>query len=277
MKKFSTELAEEIKGYKPARGAAAFWWLGQLGYVVKTASVTLCFDAYLSPDRGRKVRPLFEPAEVTFADFIFGSHDHLDHIDRRSWPGIAIASPNARFVAPEKFVGSLSADLNIDMDRFIGLDDEKTFRDPAIPDFKIRAIAAAHEFLDPDPITGLHDSLGYIVDADGVRIYHSGDTCIYEGLETRLKNSGPIDLMFLPINGRDAIRYSGNCLGNMGFAEAVDLAGAVAPRLAVPGHYEMFGNNSEDPSKFMDYLAVKFPGQKAWLGAHGEFVDLLPA
>ena len=269
----ASELTQDIRDYSPETGRLAFWRLGQLGYIVKTKSVTLCFDPYLAPVEKRAVPPLLKPEDMTGMDFIFGSHDHSDHIDHYAWPGIAKASPGALFVAPEKFVPGLSESLGIPMSRFIGLDDEKTYDDPS-KNIHIRAIASAHEFLAPDPVTGLHDSLGYIVDADGLRIYHSGDTCKYEGLETRLIASRPIDLMFIPINGRDALRYSTGCIGNMSFAEAVDLAGMVAPGLVVPGHYEMFVSNSEDPNKFMDYLAVKYPGQKAWVGEHGVRVDI---
>ena len=269
----STELVNDIVNYIPKEGEAAFWWLGQLGYIVKTAAATLSFDAYLAPSAHRSVAPLLDPGEMTFVDFVFGSHDHSDHIDHHSWPGIAAASPNARFVVPEKFVEPLRDEFGLPNERLIGLDEGKTFTDPSLPGFRIAAIAAAHEFLAPDPVTGLHDSVGFIVDANGLRIYHSGDCCKYEGLETKLLNCRPIDLMFLPINGRDAIRYTSRCIGNMNFAEAVDLAGAVAPGLAVPGHYDMFANNSEDPKKFTDYLAAKYPGQKTWVGGYGERVE----
>jgi len=270
----SKELVSDIENYAPKKGEAAFWWIGQLGYIVKTQSVTLSFDAYLAPSKSRTVAPLFAPDEMTFADFIFGSHDHSDHIDHTAWPSIATAAPGARFVVPIKFAGALSKEFGIGKERFIGLDEGIEFTDPSIPGFRIIAIAAAHEFLAPDPVTGYHDSLCYIVEADGLRIFHSGDTCKYEGLETKLIGKKPIDLMFLPINGRDAVRFTSGCIGNMSFAEAVDLAGAVAPGLAVPGHYEMFRSNSEDPMKFMDYLAAKYPGQKAWIGEHGVRVEL---
>ena len=270
----SAELVADIANYAPKGGEAAFWWIGQLGYIVKAASATLCFDAYLAPSGRRLTPPMFKPEELIFADFVFGSHDHSDHIDHTAWPGIAAAAPKARFVVPEKFVDPLSGEFGIAKERFIGLDDGGVFTDPALPGFRIAAIASAHEFLAPDPVTGLHDSIGFIVDIDGFRIYHSGDCCKYEGLETKLLNNRPIDLMFLPINGRDAVRYTSGCIGNMSFAEAVDLAGAVAPGLAVPGHYEMFANNSEDPKKFTDYMAAKYPGQKTWVGSHGARVEL---
>ncbi|MDR0884873.1 MAG: MBL fold metallo-hydrolase [Clostridiales Family XIII bacterium] len=287
----SNKLIQDIENYQPKVGACAFWWLGQLGYIVKTKQATMCFDPFLSPWDGRTVDSFVAPEELTGMDYIFGSHDHIDHIDHGAWPKIAKASPNARFVVPKKFVRDLSHELAIVEERFVGLDDDEVYYDAA-KEIKITAIPSAHEFLARDPETGLHDSLGFIVDIGWtrcednrdnnerscahrpIRIYHSGDTTKYEGLETRLIGFRPIDLMFIPINGRDAARYNRNCIGNMSFAEAVDLAGMVAPWLVVPGHYEMFVDNSEDPQKFADYIKAKYPGQAYWIGNHAERVEL---
>lgn len=52
----------------------------------------------------------------------------------------------------------------------------------------------------------------------------------------------------------------------------MDLAGAVGVRLVVPSHWDMFKNNSEDPQKFVDYLAVKFPKVRTLVPKHGERV-----
>ena len=266
-------LMQEFHSYTPTGDCLSFWWLGQLGYLVKTPKAALCFDPFLRPGKTRTVPPLLAPEDLTGIDYVFGSHDHGDHIDHYAWSGIAAASPQARFVVPEKLVEKLSAEFAIPLSRFVGLDEGKTYRDEE-KDLTLRGIAAAHELLNPDPVTGLHDAISFLVDAGGLRLYHSGDTCKYEGLETKLISYQPIDLMFLPINGRDAVRYTGNCIGNMNFAEAVDLVGAVAPGLAVPGHYEMFAMNSEDPARFTDYLNAKYPGRKYWVGAHGVLVEV---
>ncbi len=39
---------------------------------------------------------------------------------------------------------------------------------------------AAHEFLDRDPVTGFYPYLQYIIEIDGVRIHHAGDTPRFE-------------------------------------------------------------------------------------------------
>jgi L-ascorbate metabolism protein UlaG (beta-lactamase superfamily) len=64
----------------------------------------------------------------------------------------------------------------------------------------------------------------------------------------KLQDFGPIDAALLPINGRDGARYRRNCIGNMTFQEAADLAGELHPRLVIPGHWDMFADNPGDPA-----------------------------
>ena len=127
-----------------------------------------------------------------------------------------------------------------------------------IGDMTIHAIAASHEFLDQDKETGLFPHLQYIVECDGIRIHHAGDTVRYEGMMPAIKALGPISAELIPINGRDARRLRRNCIGNMTYQEAADLAGDVRPGLVIPGHWDMFADNSEDPSLFKDYIETKY-------------------
>jgi len=253
-----------------ACGGCAFWWLGQMGFVVKLGRTVLYLDAYLSDNPRRRVPPILKPEEATHAEFILGTHDHSDHIDRKSWPAMAAASPDARFVVPRSVLPRLSDDLGIDAERFVGLDDGERVE---LNGAAITAIASAHEFLERDAATGAHRFLGYIIEGSGVTLYHAGDTCRYEGLETRLK-ARRFDAVFLPINGRDAKRLAANCIGNMTYQESADLAGAVAPRLTVPGHWDMFAANGEDPQLFADYMRVKYPRLAVKVCDYGERVEL---
>ena len=266
--KTGVELISEMETASVAVGDAIFWWLGQQSFVVKTAEATLYFDPPLSEHPRRRVAPLLRPDEVSNATIVFGSHDHGDHIDHEALPGIASASPKASFVVP-KSVRPILEGLGIPSDRIVALDAEETWEGPGA---HVTAIPSAHEFFDRDETLG-YPYLGFIVNSGGVTIYHAGDTLKYEGLETRLKRQR-IDLAFLPINGRDAKRLSRNCIGNMTYQEAVDLAGAVQPRLTVPGHYEMFAMNSEDPQLFADYMRVKYPDLNCWIGEHATAVRL---
>jgi len=261
------DLIRDVDEAAPPEGELAFWWLGQLSYILKLGTTVLYLDPYLSENRARTTAPLVRPAEVRHAAVITGSHDHIDHIDRPVWPALAAASPQARFVVPDLVLKKVAGAVRVPEDRFVGLDDGTSAE---VAGVKIAGVAAAHELLDPDPATGRHPYLGYVIEAAGCRVYHAGDTCKYEGLEARLKRFGTIDAAFLPINGRDAQRLRSGCIGNMTYQEAVDLAGAVGVRLAVASHWDMFKNNSEDPQKFVDYLAVKYPRVQPHIPRHGE-------
>lgn len=257
------QLIQDINEKKVEKGHLCFWWLGQHSFVVKTKSSVFYLDPYLSENPDRRVPPLLKPEEIKNASFITGSHDHGDHIDRDALPGMMKASPKCRLIIPRAVWKSLK-EIGIDESRIILLDDEKSFQGGEV---KITGIKAAHEFFDRDEKEG-YPYLGYIIEADGVAFYHSGDTCVYDGMASRIK-ARDIAVAFLPINGRDAKRLKAGCIGNMTYQEAVDLAGAIKPRLTVPGHYEMFAMNAEDPQKFAEYMDAKYPGLEYWIGEHG--------
>jgi L-ascorbate 6-phosphate lactonase len=261
------KLLAEIDACRPAAGTAAFWWLGQMGYVVKAGGRTLYFDPYLAHRPTRQVAPLLDADTVSDADLVFGTHDHSDHIDPVAIKGIAGASPQGRFVC-SRVARRKVLSLGVQDDRIIALDEGIVHEENGL---RISAIAAEHEFFDRDPELG-YPHLCYIVELGGVTILHMGDTLRYDGMVVKLSH-WRFDVVFLPINGRDAERYARNCLGNMTFQEAVDLAGVLQPRLTVPGHYDMFANNSQDPAAFAGYMRLKFPDLAFWIGKHGEMVS----
>ena len=261
-------LIEEIDQWTGPPGRLAFWWLGQASVILKLAGKVVYIDPYLTPDPRRQTPPLLAPEEVTNADLVLGTHDHADHIDPHAIPGMAKASPGARFVVPIPSVARVEA-LGVAPDRLIGLNAGDTHVEGPLT---VTALKSRHEFFDPTP-EGHFPYLGYVLRADSVSAYHSGDTINYDGLLSTLAPFSP-DVVFLPINGRDAERFRRGCIGNLTYQEAVDLAGDLAPRLAVPTHYDMFATNSEDPQEFVDYLAAKYPHVPAWVGAPGERVEV---
>ena len=93
---------------------------------------------------------------------------------------------------------------------------------------------------------GRHLYLGYVIEAEGLRLYHSGDSLAYDGLAGHF-GAEPFDVLFLPINGRDPAR---GVAGNMSAAEAVALAAEVRPRFLVPHHYDMFTFNTVPVAQF---------------------------
>ena len=245
----------------------AFWWLGQHSFVIKLAGRTAYIDPYLKQDDRRQVKPLLAPEDVTNADLVLCTHDHGDHIDPTAVPGIAGASPGARFVVSRRHERRLLG-LGVPEDRLVLMDPDGAWEWEEI---RVTALRARHEFFENNEHGWPY--LGFVVEAPGVAAYHAGDTLVYDGLLSFLQR-WDLTAMFLPINGRDAERYRRNILGNMTYQEAADLAGDLRPEVVVPAHYEMFAHNAEDVGKFLAYLHVKFPGQRAWAGRHGERFDV---
>lgn len=259
-------LVEDINNAHVPVGQCYFWWLGQHSFVAKLGQSVCYLDPYLTPNSSRQVPPLLRPEDLANATVVLGTHDHSDHIDRPAWPAIAAAAPKATFIVPKLLQQQVTRELKLSPDRVLGVDQDITVQ---VGDVSITAIPAAHELLDTDPATGLHPYLGYIIEGNGFRLYHAGDTCIYEGMQGLLRR-WKLDLAFLPINGRDAKRLKVNCIGNMTYQEAVDLAGAIKPGLTVPAHFEMFAMNSENPQLFLDYMTVKYPALRTLIPTHGE-------
>jgi len=259
------ELIREIQAARPRAGEVLLWGLGQHSFAVRMGDRVLWLDPFLSDWPGRLIPSPLRPEEVVCGDLVFGSHDHADHIDRGAWPILARVAP-VKFVIPALLADRLPGELGIAAERFIPVDDGQTVE---VAGVRITGVAAAHERLNPDPATGRHPCLGFVVEAGGIRLYHAGDSCVYEGLLTRLRRARP-DVMIVPINGRDARRLASGCIGNMTFQEAVDLVGETGPGLAIPAHYDMFEGNTADPQLFLDYLRVKYPAVTGALCGMGQ-------
>lgn len=252
-----SEFITSIDSLNVPVGAMGFWWLGQGSAVIKMGGQIVWLDPYLDPDleaRGgnrRLMEPPVAPEEVTNASVIMLTHDHRDHIDPESLPGIAAASPHAAIVAPNPLLKRVT-DLvgRSDRNRFMRVGE--TLR---IGDLEITAIAAAHERLDEDTALG-HPYLGYVLRVDGLVMYCSGDTVPYEGLVETLREL-EIDIAMLPINGRDVFRTRSGIVGNMDSREAAEIAHLCRFDTLIPVHWGMFAGNTVPPGSVVSYAASR--------------------
>lgn len=261
---------DRFRRYEPEPDTLTIWRMGQSGFLLQTRSTLVCTDLYLSDHPMRTKRSIVHAGELTGVDVLFGSHDHPDHIDRAAWTELLAANPNAAVVVPKSLEDEIRTAFALPQERVYGLSDVQRLRIGACT---FTGIASAHELLERDA-RGEYLCMGAVIKLEGFRVYQPGDTCIYEGLAAKLRALGPLDAMLLPINGRDAERYHKGILGNMTYQEAADLGAMLQPGLLIPAHYDLFQGNLEDPGKFTDYLAVKYPRQRVWVGAIGDHVTL---
>lgn len=248
------DLLDEIRDTRPEPGTLSFWWLGQSGLLVKSKDGLLAIDPYLSEHlttkyagtekpHVRMTEAPFRGADLAGVDLILASHKHSDHLDPGTIPDLLRASPGAILVLPAALVDH-AREMGLPPERVVGIDAGET---SMYGGFRVRAVPSAHEGLDTDA-AGRHLYLGFVVEAEGLRLYHSGDSLAYEGLSDAL-GEGPFDVLFLPINGKDPRR---GVAGNMSAGEAVDLASRLRPRFVVPHHYDMFTFNTVPIQEFED-------------------------
>jgi L-ascorbate 6-phosphate lactonase len=272
------DLAREIAETTVPPGGLAVWWLGQSGYLLKSRSGLLAVDLYLSEHLTRKYEATERPhvrmtrspiggGDLRGIDLILASHKHSDHLDPGSASVLLDASPSTVLALPEA-IREHAHGLGLPDDRLVGLDVGDTFERAG---FRVCAIASAHEAFDRDA-SGRHPYLGFVIESDGLRLYHSGDTLLYDGLAEAL-GGDRFDVLFLPINGRDPAR---GVAGNMSAAEAVDLGVRVGPRFVVPHHYDMFTFNTV-PVGLFEAEAGRLPaGTSSRVLRCGERWELLP-
>jgi L-ascorbate metabolism protein UlaG (beta-lactamase superfamily) len=85
--------------------------------------------------------------------------------------------------------------------------------------------------------------IGYIIDVDGVLVYHAGDTERIPEMRNMI-----VDIALLPLGQT----YTMNSV-----EEAAEAAIDINPSIAVPIHYGMYEGSVEDALKFKELLAGK--------------------
>jgi L-ascorbate metabolism protein UlaG (beta-lactamase superfamily) len=245
------ELVAELEQSIPPPGSLYVWWLGQSGFLIKSPRGLLAIDLYLSEhltekyaatDRPhvRMTRAPLRGSDLRSVDVVLASHQHSDHLDPGTLPDL-LASSRCILVVPEA-IRDHALGLGLPGKRIVGLDAGDRIEKAG---FSIRAVPSAHETLDTDS-HGRHLYLGFVIEAQGLRLYHSGDSLAYPGLPEQL-GPEPFDVLFLPINGRDASR---GVPGNMTAGEAIELALEIGPRFVVAHHYDMFTFNTVPVAEF---------------------------
>lgn len=207
-------------------------WIGQGGYIFVLGEKVLCIDPYLSDSVKklsgfeRLVPPPIAPEELK-CDMIVATHDHIDHLDEETISNLK--GWDMSFAGPTSCV--------------------EHFKRIGIPDRQIVTLNKGESIvLGSAVIYGVHaehtgDSIGVVVEYDGCVIYVTGDS-LYDEQLLDVRKYNP-DIAIVCINGK---------LGNMGYEDAAALVRGLRVKVAIPSHYGMFAENTEDPANFHEAL-----------------------
>ena len=236
---------ERLIKSKVEAGRVAIQWLGQGGFAFKShGGDVLAVDPYLSDsansdgNAARLVDIPVRPKDVRL-DYLFLTHDHIDHLDPQTAPTIAQMNPDAPVICPPSACRHLTK-LGVPASQITTAMPGQSLE---FPNFAVHVVSAQHT----------DDSVGFVFEfqndgssADTVSVYITGDTEYNDGLAAAVEEYGP-EVLLVPINGR---------WGNMDAAYAAKLAAEIAPREVIPMHYGLFAENTADPAEFVSLLAA---------------------
>jgi len=207
-------------------------WLGHSAVKI-TGSKTVLIDPFITGNPAAVIKV----EDIGHVDMVFVTHYHGDHV------GDAFAickKTGAKLIA----IHEIAVEAEAQQIAAEGMNIGGTV---AIGDVKFNMVPALHSAEKGTPA-------GVVVEIDGKKIYHAGDT----GLTYDMKLIGEFfkpDLSFLPIGDR----YT------MGIASAVKAVEFVQTRRVVPIHYNTFALINNDPQVF-----------KAKVGSLAEVIILKP-
>jgi L-ascorbate metabolism protein UlaG (beta-lactamase superfamily) len=238
-----SSLARTIDETEVRPGSVMTWWLGGTGFVFKIRTGMQIFvDPYFSNCVARifGVERAFPPpirADEARPDLVVTTHWHEDHLDPEGIPVVAKHS-RCRFMGPPSCVSRMLG-WGIPRDRVISLSVEQTHEFEGVT---ITSVAARHVAGVPGWET--HDAIGLLLDFDGLRVYHSGDTEYDLRLRALAYDArAPIHACMLVINGVG---------GNMNAHEAALLAWQLGARIVIPMHHILWKDFSGGEQATLD-------------------------
>jgi L-ascorbate 6-phosphate lactonase len=242
-------LIARIDGLAVPHGQLALWSLGQAGFVIKGGSTIAYIDPYLSDSiadgggpRRRFPIPL-DPAAITHAQVVFATHEHMDHTDVPTLGPLMAASARAPLVASPQGRTEIAG-------------------------LAYTAIPAAHYSYEVDA-EGHSRWMGFLIECNGVTLYHAGDTLVIPELLAALDGVS-LDLALLPFNGRDYFREQQDIIGNMWSREVVALAARLGARVLIGIHNDLFAENRVNTGMLFDEIDRQAPWQRCHILQPGE-------
>ena len=189
-------------------------WLGHDAFRIETGKI-IYFDPY-------------EISSGPKADIILVSHDHFDHCS----PGDVekLQGQDTIIVTEKSSAKKLTGDVRV----------IRPGESLILDGVRIEAVPSYN--MDKNFHPKQNAWLGFIVETDGIRIYHAGDTDFIPEMK-----DFDADIALLPVSGTYV----------MSADEAVKSAMAIQPKLAIPMHYGSIVGKEQDAIQFKKALEGK--------------------
>jgi len=223
-------------------------YLGHSGFLLETTNARIAIDPFLT---GSPVATM-AAADVK-CDYVILTHGHEDH----SGDAEEITKSNdATLIANHEIAMYFAAK---GVAKTHGMNPGGGFD---FPFGRVKMTVAHHSssINAGRDVVYLGVACGVVVEVDGIRIYHAGDTALFSDM--KLIAQGGLDLALLPIGDN----YT------MGPDDALDALGFLKPRIAVPIHYNTWPPIAQDADQFATDAAAS--GHEVTVLAPGETMQL---
>ncbi|MFU8892415.1 MAG: metal-dependent hydrolase [Luteolibacter sp.] len=223
-------------------------YLGHSGFLIETASSRIAIDPFLT---GNPVATM--KASDVKCDYLILTHGHEDH----SGDAEEIAKANDATLIANHEIAMFFAAKGVAKTH--GMNPGGGFH---FPFGRVKMTVAHHSSSMNAGANTLYMGVacGVVIEADGLRVYHAGDTALFSDM--RLIARGGIDLALLPIGDN----YT------MGPDDALDALELLKPSITVPIHYNTWPPIAQDAEKFAGEAAAS--GHEVNVLAPGEVLDL---
>jgi L-ascorbate metabolism protein UlaG (beta-lactamase superfamily) len=203
--------------------------LGHAGFVIEFAE--------------KKLRIAFDPYDIKEeqpVDYIFVSHQHFDHCDPVSIR--KLLKNSTRVIAPaccERELSEFGQQLELLKDKEKHKLKQCIYW--ALPAYNVNKFRTPNEVFHPKDMGGV----GFVVEVDGFRMYHAGDTDRIPEMDGLKK----LDLAFLPISGTFV----------MTLEEAIEAAQVLKPKMVIPMHFGKLLGSVGDANRYHNMLRDLIP------------------
>lgn len=249
-------IAERINNDIPVKKTIFLYWLGGTGFIIKNGELTIGIDLYLSDacknkkgDYKRLFPSLVDPGDLKL-DYLIATHQHGDHFDLGSINKFINENTVTKLIGPNSVL-NLGKTLGLDPEKFLNLNRGENLK---LGDVDLKGVLADHGKLAPDCI-------GIIMTISEKNVYFTSDTCFRPDLPQLIELRDPIDLLIVPINGKD---------GNPDPKDAAYISAWVKPRIVIPSHFWLFKEHGGDPGLFLEYCKDIVPKTRVEILAQGE-------
>lgn len=171
-------------------------WIGHASVLLQLAGQNVLVDPVFAPRVGaifpRFVPPAMLPDQLPQIDLILITHNHYDHLDIRS----VDALPRTATVVVPSGLGAWFCHFG-----FARVVELNWWEQVTLRDLRVTLVPARHWSRRGPFDTNRTLWGGFVVDAEGVSVYHAGDTAWFDGFKEIGRRFPQLSVALIPIGG----------------------------------------------------------------------------